>query len=553
MVVVRKILNCEVPYQKKTGLTYEDGIWKGECVEHPEGHWRYGEKILRCLRDYPDRIGQVDAKTGEEDTLRNIEDRSVKCALWMKKQGVKPGDIIALCTHNQLNSAIPLLASLFLGAVCNPWWETYLEEDLIIYFLNHTEPKVIFTNEESGPFIQNIVKKVQSPAKVIVLGKVPSMQSLQEILDQQNNEQVQSFECERIETADQPAMLIYTSGSTGRPKSVLLSYGSLTAGVGNTEVDGATGARGFWGSSFCWISAVIGMMICFVKGATAVVYPAPSEADICRLIEKYKINWIILGTGSINRLCNTEEASTCDMSSVDLLFFSGAIVKHDIEKFLLKTFPNASIHQVYGATEFGGAVTISKITDDSKPGTCGKITNNVEIKVIDRSTGKILGPNEEGEICVKSPFMMQEYFKNPEATAFVLDSEGWYHSDDLGYYDEDGSFYIIDRLKELIKCKLFDIAPGPIEQCIGEHPCVAEVAVIAKPYTLDREQPMAFVTKLPGKEVSEKDIIELVESKLSDRMRLSGGVKFLDQMPYTASGKIAKKKLRDLARLIAQE
>ncbi|XP_063986253.1 uncharacterized protein LOC135167214 [Diachasmimorpha longicaudata] len=539
---------------KKTNFTYENGVWKGEeRVDLQEGYWRYGEKILKRLRDYPDRIGQVDAKTGEEDSFGNIGERSVKCALWMKKQGIKPGDIIALCTHNQLDSAIPFLASLFLGVVCNPWWETSLDEDLVIYFLNHTKPKVIFTSEEWSPLIHNILTKVQSDAKIIVLGKVPGMQSLQDILNQENNEKVQSFECERIETADQPAVLIYTSGSTGRPKSVLLSYGSLEAGVGNVKSDEMYDSRGFWGSSFCWISAVIGMMICFVKGATAVVYPAPSEADLCRLIEKYKINWMILGTGFVNRLSNTEEASTCDLSSVKLLFFSGAIGKHDIESFLLNTFTNAQIYQAYGATELGGAVTISEVTKSSKPNTCGEPTNNVEIKVVDTSTGKALGPNEEGEICVRSPFRMRGYFRNPEATASVLDSEGWYHTDDLGYYDEDGKFYIIDRLKELIKCRLFDITPGPIEQCIREHPGVAEVAVVAKPYTLDREQPMAFVTKLPGKEVSEKEISDLVESKLPHRMTLSGGVKFLDQMPYTATGKIAKKKLRDLARLIAQE
>ncbi|XP_011314182.1 4-coumarate--CoA ligase 1 [Fopius arisanus] len=535
------------------GITSERGTWRGKRSEHPEDHWRYNEKILQSLRDHPDVIGQIDAVTGEEDTFRNIENRSVKCALWLKEQGVMPGDIIALCTHNQLDSPIPFLASLFLGAVCNPWWENYLTEDLVTHFLTHTEPKVIFASEESVLFIQNIVKNVRANAKVIVLGKVSGLQSLDEIVNLRYNGEVEDFNCERIESADHPAVLIYTSGSTGRPKSVLLSYGSLTASLGNDKADGIPHSRGFWNSSFCWLSAVIGMMLCFIKGATAVVYPAPSESDICKLIDKFKINWMILGTGAINRLSNTEEIFTRDVSSIDLLFFSGAIVRRDIEQFLMKTFPNAAIFQIYGATELGGGVTLSKVTNDSKRGTCGQVMENVEIKVIDISTGKVLGPNEEGEICVRSPYVMQGYYKNAEATALAIDSNGWYHTDDLGYFDEDGNFYIIDRIKELIKCKLIDIAPGAIEQCIREHPSVAEVAVVAKPYSLDREQPMAFVTKIPGKEVNEADIVELVESKLSDSMRLSGGVKFLEQMPYTPSGKIARKNLRDLARLIARE
>lgn len=161
--------------------------------------------------------------------------------------------------------------------------------DLITYFLELTKPKVIFANEELAPLIQTITSRVQPDAKVIVLGKVPGVQSLQEILDTQNNEAVEKFEAVRIESAEQPALLIYTSGSTGKPKSVLLSYGSLTCGVSTGEADGTADSRGFWGSSFCWISAVIGIIICFVKGSTAVVYPAPSEPDICRLIETFKV------------------------------------------------------------------------------------------------------------------------------------------------------------------------------------------------------------------------------------------------------------------------
>ncbi|XP_044014572.1 4-coumarate-CoA ligase 1-like isoform X2 [Aphidius gifuensis] len=536
----------------KSGVQYENGIWKGVKIEIPKNNYKVNESLFKQMKHYSKNIAQIDGITGYEDSYANLTDRSIKCALWMRKQGVQPGDVIGICTHNQLDTAIPLIASLFIGAVSNPWWETCLDEDVIKYFIELTEPKLIFINEQSSSIVQNVINKLNRNIKIIALGNVDGVESLTDILNtQNNNDEIDHFKCTSIDKSTHPALLIYTSGSTGRPKSVLLSCDTLDQNINKNDDQISDCSTGIWFSSLCWVSAITCLLTSISIGSKYVVYPNPSELTICQLIEKYQINWAMIGTGVANRLYKTKQVLDFDFSSIKRIYLAGAIAKREIEEFLVEICPNALVIHCYGCTEAGSMVTVTPVS--SKPCSCGKVLPNIQMKVINPENGDTLGINEEGEICIKTSKMMLGYYKNPKATDEVIDADGWYHTDDLGYFDEDGDLFIIDRIKDLIKCRLDDIAPGPIEQCILKHPNVAEVAVVSKPYGIDREQPMAFITMLPGTKVTEAEIIKLVDDKLPLNMRLSGGVKILDKMLYTPSGKIAKKNLRNLARVLAQE
>lgn len=536
-----------------SGVIYENGIWKGVTVEIPKDNFKVNEKLFKQMKYFSNNLAQIDGITGYEDSYANLTNRSIKCALWMRKQGVQPGDVIGICTHNQLDTAIPLIASLFIGAVSNPWWETCLDEDVIKYFIELTEPKLIFINEQSSSIIKNVINKLNKNIKIIVLGNVDGIESLSDILNSQNNNdnEIDNFKCTNIDKSTHPAILIYTSGSTGKPKSVLLSCDTLDQMINKNDNEISSNSTGIWFSSLCWISAIACLITSISIGSKYVVYSNPNELTICQLIEKYKINWVMIGTGVANRLYKTKQVLDFDFSSIKRIYLAGAIAKREIEEFLIEICPNALVIHCYGSTEIGSIATITPVS--SKPCSCGKAVPNVQIKIINPINGNTLGINEEGEICIKTSKMMLGYYKNPKATSEVIDADGWYHTDDLGYFDEDGDLFIIDRIKDLIKCRLDDIAPGPIEQCILKHPNVAEVAVVSKPYGIDREQPMAFITMLPNTKVTEDEIIKLVDDKLPPNMRLSGGVKILDKMLYTPSGKIAKKNLRNLARSIEQE
>ncbi|XP_046467339.1 luciferin 4-monooxygenase-like [Neodiprion pinetum] len=151
--------------------------------------------------------------------------------------------------------------------------------------------------------------------------------------------------------------------------------------------------------------------------------------------------------------------------------------------------------------------------------------------------------------------MMNCYYNDPDATAATIDEEGWMQSGDLGYYDEDGEIFVVDRLKELIKYRGYHIYPVEVESVLLSHPGVKEVAVVGLPHPVDDEHPIAFVVRtessLTGEEVTEQELIDLVATEMADSKRLRGGVKFLDNLPKTPSNNIRRGYVRDLARSMA--
>ncbi|XP_071639675.1 uncharacterized protein [Temnothorax longispinosus] len=143
---------------------------------------------------------------------------------------------------------------------------------------------------------------------------------------------------------------------------------------------------------------------------------------------------------------------------------------------------------------------------------------------------------------------MNGYYRNPEATKNTIDEEGWLHSGDIGYFDEDGELFIIDRIKELIKYIGYQISPGEIEGVLITHSAVLEVAVITVPRAIDDEHPLAYVTKKPGTKETEQELIDFVAKNMMDHYKLRAGVIFLDGFPYIGSGKIARIDLKEMAK-----
>lgn len=223
---------------------------------------------------------------------------------------------------------------------------------------------------------------------------------------------------------------------------------------------------------------------------------------------------------------------------------AGATLTKDVlEKFRGIFKHKVNIRQGYGMTETTFGILSTSIM--LKPGSVGEIVFTAYAKVIDEN-GKSLGPNENGEICFKGDRIMNGYVNNPEATKQIVDKDGWLHSGDIGYYDEDKQFYIIDRIKELIKYKAFQVAPAEIEDLILTNDKVKDCAVIGIPDELAGELPFAFVVKQPGIDLTEKEVVDFVAENASKAKWLRGGVRFVDELPKNATGKVVKRDLRDL-------
>ncbi|CAG5074025.1 Similar to Luciferin 4-monooxygenase (Photuris pensylvanica) [Cotesia congregata] len=474
--------------------TYENKIWKGVEINLPEGYFQIGERLYNQLKNNPDFVGQIDSVTGEKRLFSNISERSIKCALWLKKQGVKPGSVVSFCSKNHFDRCIPLFATYYLGAIFNPWWDCCLT---------------------------NAAQDADPSVKIIIFGKKAGLKSFEDIL-QENINELDKFQCTKISKADDPALIMCTSGTTGFPKGVLHSYGSVAHTISLFPINTTTNTFLSF-STLCWISE----LTLVLRSVTRVP----------------------MGTHIANRFSKTPDISKYDVTSVAEVVLFGASTTKEVILFLDNFFENADIYNAYGSTE-SLIVTIGKV-DSSKSNSCGKICPNAQLKVVDPQSKATLGFNQTGELYCRSKSLMTGYWNNSAATEEVIDSEGWYHSGDLAYYDEDGNFFIVERIKELIKYKLRHVSPAVIENVILNLPGVAEVAVIAKPDDNDVELPMAFVKKNPLVQVTEDDIHQIVNDNLHDMMKLRGGIYFLEEMPHTVTGKISRKELRAMVKTLA--
>lgn len=529
-------------------FTIENNVLKGVPVPCISGYTSVGQFLFDALRENSASIGQVDVVTEVEETFAEVADRAIKCALWMKKQGVTAGDIIAVSSHNHLDSFTPCLAALFIGASFNPW-DCEMNTQLARHLMTLSQPKVIFANEKSVGVALEASKIEVFHTMFVCFGDYPGTTPFSEVMSGHKESAVANFRCTEITDPEQTATLLYSSGTTGLPKCVQLTHRGWLHSLGPLGAMDMKGNVPLWFSSQYWISGTLLSMRNIRSGTKRLVTPNYTAKIACELIEKYKVSWMMLSTSMANRFARYNGLHNYDLSSVAFILVGGAAMKRESQDMLKKQLPDTLIVQAYGMTELGGVVTLQ--LPDSTSGSCGVVSANCEIKIIEPKVGRALGPNQNGELCAKSSAMSKGYYKNPEATKDLFDEDGWVHSGDLAYYNEKGEIFIVDRLKEIIKYRGQQITPSVIEDLLQTHPAVLEVAVVSIPHPTDDEHPVAFVSKVHNREVTEQELVNIVASNLMDHYKLRGGVKFLPTLPHTHSGKISRKELKAIAKTFA--
>ncbi|XP_065218989.1 uncharacterized protein LOC135844657 [Planococcus citri] len=477
-----------------------------------------------------------------------MRDVSVRCALWLRKQGIGRGDRVTLCTHNHLEVYAPFLAVYYNGAIFNAWnHEITLESAR--HFMQLLQPKVIFACESAIETLLEAAKLEGVNTKIIVFGNFPGIQSLHDITRQQFEQEVREF-CPRVvEDPRETGLVILSSGSCGMPKCVMHSYGNILKMIQSASPNSMTQVA-LWYTTTHWISGFILTLHSILSLGTRVLHSSTEIEDTCRMIEKYKINRLFLSPVAITLLCKSRAYKKFKLDS--LMFVATAGSKINIKTFeeLKQIIPNALVLQVYGMSETGGFIT--KQTNFTKnPNSVGFPAPGIQLKIVDPKTGRALEPNVPGELCVKSQVMMLGYYKNQKASEEAFDSEGWLHSGDKAYYNEDGEIFIVDRMTEVIMYRHNEVSPSEIEQVLLSHPDVIEASVVAIPHEHDGEWPVAFVKKFPESKVTEDELVQLSSSTLGDVKKLRGGVKFLDNIPHTLPGKYARPILKEMAKTLS--
>ncbi|MCG8383032.1 MAG: acyl--CoA ligase [Gammaproteobacteria bacterium] len=343
-----------------------------------------------------------------------------------------------------------------------------------------------------------------------------------------------------------PAVMIYSSGTTGEPKGILLSHQAL--------IDNALLASRVLGLNctdrsltLLPIFSSFGFAFDFLQmgllRASVVILPAFSETEALDAIERYRVTFLAGVPVMFSRLFTPSLIEARQLDSLRLMDVGGGPVSPRLKSDLKKTL-GVTVCESYGMTEISPVASVQSLNDDPESSSCGLPLPGFEVKVVD-SGGEPVPRGKPGELLFQSPTFMLSYWNKPEQTAKTL-AGGWLHSGDYGYRDEKGNIHILDRTKDMIVTNGFNVYPKEVENIIMELASVQSVAVVGIKDDVRGEQVFAFVELHPGGHLDPSDVINYCDQHLA-RFKVPREVIMIPEIPLTASGKIQRFKLRELA------
>ena len=347
---------------------------------------------------------------------------------------------------------------------------------------------------------------------------------------------------------DDVVALPYSSGTTGLCKGVMLTHRNLVANVAQTlgAIPSASDERLMAVLPFFHIYGMQCMMNCGLRaGATVITLPRFDLEQFLRAHQDYRITRSFVAPPIVLALAKHPMVDKFDLSHLRLVNSGAAPLKAELAAEASKRL-GCEVIQGYGMTELS---PVSHLTPPGwfKPGSVGISAPNTQTKIADPLTGADLDTGEEGEVWVRGPQAMAGYLNNAQATAATIDEDGWLHTGDLGYVDADGHLYVVDRLKELIKYKGFQVPPAELEAVLLRHPDVADAAVIGLPDDEAGEIPAGYVVLRPGAAASPEEIMRFVAGEVAHYKQIRR-LEVIDAIPKSAAGKILRRVLRDSAR-----
>ncbi|XP_055590282.1 luciferin 4-monooxygenase-like [Uranotaenia lowii] len=503
-----------------------------------------GEFILRQLSEDLQKVALISGFTALQITNGAILDQSLALASYLMDLGVIANDSVALISENRFEYPVTIFACLYLGARVTLLNPGYVERELE-HALRLTKPKVIFAAASAYWASQKACARIRLAARTILFDKGARGLTFEKCLEDSNRQlQLGSFVPAAVNIAEHVAFIVMSSGTTGLPKGVQITHRNVMS-------------RFCFGWSFLnqptslavdvlpWfhVAGGIAMLNSVVNGTCLVFLSKFNPRVYLGCIQKYRPTLLSMVPPIAIFLVKNDLIRQYDLSSVKSIIVGAAPLSRNVEQLLKSSLQNVSICQVYGLSETTVGI-LSQTGSENKPGSVGRIRIGQWVKVIDPETGKTLGPNQRGELCFKGTLVMKGYL----GTVGVLDQDRWFHTGDLGYYDDDKDFYIVDRLKELIKYKAFQVPPAELEAIILTHPKVKDAAVIGVPDERVGELATAYVVPGDGVELKPQEIVKYVDGQVSQQKRLHGGVILIQEIPKTASGKILRKKLREMSK-----
>ncbi|XP_023004760.1 4-coumarate--CoA ligase 1-like [Cucurbita maxima] len=513
---------------------------------HIPNHLPLHEYIFQNLPNYGSRPCLINGATGHVYSYDDVQLTARRVASGLHNLGIKKGDVVMNLLPNSPEFVFTFLGASYRGAImtaANPFY-TAVE---IAKQAKAANAKLIVT---MACFYDRVKDLAENGVKIVCVDYAVEGCLHYSVLSGADESHVPFVDF----TADDVVALPYSSGTTGLPKGVMLTHKGLITSVAQ-QIDGQNPNLYYKRNDvilcvlpFFHIYSLNSILLCGLRAGAAILIMQKFEiVSLLELVEKYKASIVPIVPPILLAIAKSSEFEKYDMSSVRVLKSGGAPLGKKLEDAVREKFPTAILGQGYGMTEAGPVLTMSlafaKEPFPVKPGACGTVVRNAEMKIIDPETGVSLPANSAGEICIRGDQIMKGYLNDLESTKRTIDKEGWLHTGDIGFIDDDDELFIVDRLKELIKFKTFQVAPAELEALLIAHPKLSDAAVIGMPDEQAGELPVAFVVNANGGEITEEDVKQFISEQVVFYKRLKR-VFFVNAIPKAPSGKILRKELR---------
>ena len=454
--------------------------------------------------------------------------KGTACAL--QREGLRKGDVVAIYAPNSVEYGVALHGSLLAGATVTTLNPLYRERE-VEHQLHDAGAKLVFTLAPLVP----VVKEAQAH---IEGARIIELEGIRDIAASAAGEPAPVT----FDPLRDVAVLPYSSGTTGLPKGVMLSHQNLTANIRQTVALNMTSETSVV-LDFLPFYHIYGMMVLLncglAVGATQIIIPRFEPEAALEILQRHRVTDLYFVPPAILAVANQPRLGEYDLSSVRFLMSGAAPLPIEVARQASAKL-GCVVMQGYGMTESSPITNVNPI-DAPREGTVGPAVSDTIEKIVSLDTGEELGPGEIGELLVFGPQVMLGYWNNPEATQETLTPDGWLRTGDIASADPDGYIRILDRKKEMIKYKGYQVAPAELESVLMEHPGVRDAAVIPKFDDEAGEVPKAFIVpRDPSLDL--QSVLAFVAEKVAPYKKIRD-IEIVDAIPKNPSGKILRRQL----------
>ena len=489
----------------------------------------------------PDRAALISAD-GQCLTYRRLLRAARSLGRMLQEQGMERGSRVAIYSPNCLEYPVVAHGTSMAGATLTTLNPLYRARE-VVHQLRDAGAEMLFYH----PAMRPVVDEAQPQLPGVACVPLPDVWTVADQVPPEPHPVV-------IQPRQDLAALFYSSGTTGLPKGVMLTHFNLVANIRQACACLGTSALATplaFLPFFHIYSFTLLLNTTLALGGTCVLMPAFDPKAVFALIQQYRVTNLPTVPAALLALVNQADTGAYDTTSLRLVLCGAYAVPAEIERRARRLFASATFVEGYGLTEAAPLTNLHPL-GHVKSGTFGVPVSDTLEQVVSIETGQPVEPGETGELWVKGPQVMQGYWNRPEESAQTLTPDGWLRTGDLVRADADGYVAFVERLKEMIKYRGYQIAPAEIEATLLEHPAVLDVTVVPKPDPETGEAPKAFVQRRPQATVTAEELIGYVTERVAPYKKVRD-VEFVDAIPKTASGKTLRRHFIELERQRAAE